>query len=277
MKKPGILIVTVIYNQRIEDTNVFNTLLFDKEHVFVYDNSPSPMQKNNLPEGWEYVADASNPGLSKAYNKAAEYAAEHGFGWILLTDQDTMFPEGALDMYRDYIEKEKTQQLFLPKVWTTDRKCLSPVPSIRYFARITKDAPPVGTLDLNRHAVINSGMLVNTGSFLSCGGYNEDVFLDMSDTQFIERFAERYSTAYLTDICCIQDFSDISDSKDKKLVRFRLLCQSVAGYRPLRKHGRFWLSTLVAKRALSLCLSTRSIRPVLLLMRYYRPIRLSVR
>ena len=37
-----ILIVTVIYNQKITGTNVYKTLLSEEESVYIHDNSPNP-------------------------------------------------------------------------------------------------------------------------------------------------------------------------------------------------------------------------------------------
>lgn len=263
----SILIVTVIFNQKLKDTNVWKTLLSKRQccHAFIYDNSPSGLNSciGNLPPGFEYIHDPSNPGLSHAYNKAAEYASAHGIEWILISDQDTIFPDSALDIYRLFFERHEKPRMFIPKVKTATGMYLSPVKSHGYIASLAKNAPE-GDIKLKDYAVINSGILVTTNSFLSCGGYNEDVFLDFSDYQFIERFADKYHSAYVINLELLQNFSNISDSPEKKLARFRLFRRSLSGFQSSRRLGRLQLRFIILKRALSLCISTRSLRPLAL-------------
>ncbi len=264
----GILIVTVIYNQKITDTNVYKTLLSEKEAVYIYDNSPGPQPVDNLSENWIYISDPSNPGLSAAYNKAAEYAASNGYDWILISDQDTIYPEEALELYRMYIVKHNAPRMFIPKVKISDNIYLSPVKQRLYLARTTPTMPPDGEIELRKYAVINSGILVATDSFISCGGYNEKVFLDFSDFQFIERFENLYKRAYVTDIICQQDFSDKSDKKEKKLSRFEMFCLSLKGYECVRKN-KFFIHMAVLRRAIALSVKIRSLKPIKILIRRY--------
>lgn len=265
MKNPSaasILIVTVIYNQKISDTNVYKTLLSEKESVYIYDNSPSPQPIDNLPKNWVYTWDSSNPGLSTAYNKAAEYASANGYEWLLISDQDTIYPLKTLERYRWHIGAFRTTRMFLPKVKISDSTYLSPVKSKFYFARTTDKIPVSGEIELKKYAVINSGILVTIDSFLSCGGYNDKVFLDFSDFQFIERFENLYHLARVVDIECIQDFSNIVDSPQKKLSRFILFCKSLSGYESNKRHGKSMIAAIAFKRAISLCVSTKSIKPI---------------
>lgn len=264
-----ILIVTVIYNQRISDTNVYKTLLSEKEDVYIYDNSPSPQPIDNLPKNWVYVWDKSNPGLSIAYNTAAYYAATHGYDWLLISDQDTIYPQKTLERYRWHIGEFQTTRMFIPKVKISDSTYLSPVKSKFYFARTSDKTPVSGEIELKRYAVINSGILVTTDSFLSCGGYNNKVFLDFSDFQFIERFEKLYKIAYVTDIICQQDFSDINDSHSKKLMRFEMFCKSLKEYKCIQKRNKIFIHLAALRRVIALSLKIRSLKPIkIFLLRY---------
>lgn len=266
----NILIVTVIYNQRIEDTNIFKSLLSEDDYVFIYDNSPKPQDIKRLPSNWIYISDTSNSGLSKAYNKAADYAQTQGIEWILIADQDTLFPHNAIDIYRMNIKLHGDIHMFLPKVRTVRNLYISPVKTVGYMPRPSRFTPD-SKISLKKHAVINSGTLVSTEAFKSCGGYNENVFLDFSDFQFMERFAFRYQFAYVLNMECIQDLSTFSDSTEKKISRFRLFCKSLSGYQSLRKFGRLQITAVVAKRALKLCIATRSLKPVAIMAKNYKP------
>lgn len=264
-----ILIVTVIYNQRISDTNVYKTLLSEKEDVYIYDNSPSPQPIDNLPKNWVYIWDKSNPGLSVAYNSAAHYAATHSYDWLLISDQDTIYPQKTLERYRWHIGAFRTTRMFLPKVKISDSTYLSPVKSKFYFARTSDKIPVSGEIELKKYAVINSGILVTTDSFLSCGGYNNKVFLDFSDFQFIERFEKLYKIAYVSDIICQQDFSDINDSHSKKLMRFEMFCKSLKEYKCIQKRNKIFIHLAALRRVIALTLKIRSLKPIkIFLLRY---------
>lgn len=264
-----ILIVTVIYNQKISDTNVYKTLLSEKEDVYIYDNSPSPQPIDNFPKNWVYIWDKSNPGLSVAYNKAAEYAASNGYDWLLISDQDTIYPQKTLERYRWHIGAFRTTKMFLPKVKISDSTYLSPVTNKFYFAKTSDKIPVSGEIELKKYAVINSGILVTTDSFLSCGGYNNKVFLDFSDFQFIERFENIYHSAMIIDIECLQDFSNIVDSTQKKLSRFILFCKSLSAYESNKRYGKFMIAIVTLKRALNLCRMTKNIKPLIIFFKTY--------
>lgn len=258
-----ILAVVVLYKQRLEETNAWKSLLRHCSHVYVYDNSPASFhsspdplstldpQLSTLSRLSRYVEDPTNPGLSRAYNEAAIYAAAKGIRWLLITDQDTLFPENALEIYRRNFEQHTNLSMFLPKVRIADSNYLSPVRMRCYQARPAKTTPE-GVIPLKKYAVINSGILVSTDTFLACGGYNEKVFLDFSDYQFIERYAEKYPEAYVIDMEIRQDFSNLSDSREQKLARYRLFRRSLRSYETRRPFGRLQLRLIALKRYLRL-------------------------
>ncbi|WP_054692516.1 hypothetical protein [Geotalea toluenoxydans] len=86
-----ILAVEVIYRRKLADTETFSSLSHSLEklggclELLVYDNSPEPMEPahHDYP-AWriQYVHDAGNPGVSKAYNEATALpgsSAKSGF------------------------------------------------------------------------------------------------------------------------------------------------------------------------------------------------------
>lgn len=264
----NILIVTVLFNQQIKHTNVFRTLLGGYEDVYIYDNSAVAQISGQIPSKWVYVSDPSNPGLSTAYNKAAEYAHGHGYDWLLICDQDTIFPKNSIKTCLSHIQKHPGYNLFVPRIMADNSKYMSPI-RIRNYVTKLSDSVPSGRIDLDKYAVINSGMLVNTGAFLKCGGYNENVFLDFSDFQFIEKFSRLYPDAFVMDMTCKQNFSNLTDSTESKLNRFRLFCKSLYGYESLHRFGKHKITLIVIKRTLSLCLQSRSFKPLSIFFKTY--------
>lgn len=222
---PSILAVIVLYNENLFSTKTYRSLLLGTTiHIFVYDNSMiAQHEADTLPENITYVHDSNNSGLSKAYNTAAKFASLNFFDWILLLDQDTTFPHNALKKYWMGLETYKGIYLFAPIIKICNQKPFSPTRQILKRAQAIDNVTP-GYKSLNHNAPVNSGIIVNTASFLEAGGYNEKVVLDFSDYQFIERFRKKHQYFYVLDIICSQEFSNVTKNKDKLIRRFAIFC-----------------------------------------------------
>lgn len=220
VKKNNILFVLVIYKCSLENSQSFRTLIQGSEemNLFVYDNTPI-VQHTDIHVA-EYVHDPANGGLGKAYNVACKYAMSHGYDWLLLLDQDTFFPKGALISYRRALKERKGIDMIVPRLKITDGRYVSPT---HYFMKTSKlqNAVPVGLVRFEDVSPVNSGMLVSVDSFNRAGGYEEDVWLDFSDICFIEKYKRKYSKFYiLPDIVCMQSFSGIDDDMKNVYKRF---------------------------------------------------------
>jgi GT2 family glycosyltransferase len=193
-----ILVVIVLYNQSIEESNSYNSLIrnYDEfyDKLFIYDNSMIAQNSIHDFDGIKqcYFHDPSNPGLSKVYNKAARYAVDHNYEWLLLLDQDTTFPPNILVEYRKAIKENHSVKLFTIKTkLSNSNKYMSPT-IIKNKKTNYADSVPNGLTNLSRYSMINSGLMINTMAFLEVGGYNEELWLDFSDHEFIERFKKQY-------------------------------------------------------------------------------------
>lgn len=225
-----ILAVIVLYGQSLYDTNTYKSLLRDNieiEALFIYDNSPFPQ---NSVEDFDmkrllYFHDASNPGLSKAYNLSAKYAKENNIDWILLLDQDTTFPKNAMRYYLDAMNKYSSSiSLFAPKHQLQSGLFLSPVRQIHRFSTLAKHTPPEGLASFDFYVPINSGLMISVREFFNVGGYNEKVKLDFSDFQFIERFKKKNKTFCILNFVCKQNYSDEETDFYKVVKRFEIFC-----------------------------------------------------
>ena len=85
---------------------------------------------------------------------------------------------------------------------------------------------PPGRYDLTGYAPINSGTLVKLDAFYDCGKYNEAVFLDHSDYDFMERAGEKVKDFVLIDGHAVQDFSSDEADPGKQFFRFILFLKS---------------------------------------------------
>ncbi|WP_302585460.1 glycosyltransferase [uncultured Alistipes sp.] len=257
-----ILLVSVLYNERLADTKTYTTLLQGGgTDVLIVENSPQPLNsKADLPASWHYVSFPDNPGLGAAYNYTADFARQHGYDWILLTDQDTAFPPGILEQYRSAVERHPSVKLFCPQVSIGPDRFMSPVPMNRYRCNIQRTAP-TGEISLSAYSVINSGMLIHVETFIQAGGYRPEVHLDFADFQFIERFRKVSPKAFVIDAVCQQEFSNEVQTREQKLSRYRLFCQSLRNFVCDDCKNQKYLHRIVFRRACSLAVSEKTFRP----------------
>ncbi len=271
-----ILCIIVIYNQPLFDTVSYKTCGIDKADgkvgLFVYDNSPVPQHDTRdldiIGCGIHYVSDISNPGVSAAYNRGVEYAVENGYDWVLLMDQDTDFCGDYVSRCQAEIAARPDCPLFAPVVVDNGNNILSPV-KLRWRFPLRGRQMPAGENVLDDVAIINSGICVKVEAFQKVGGYNEKVFLDYSDHQFIERLSKKYEDFYLIDYVIRQDFSNFETDKNKLASRFTLFCRSLSGYEKQSLSDYLSINLIVIKRSLSLCMRTRSLRFLKILFREY--------
>lgn len=265
----NILICCVIFNQSILETNTYKTLLKGRQNVFIYDNSPSPqVDVNSLPKSWKYISDSLNPGLSFAYNTAAQYARDNGFDWLMIADQDTQFAPDIIKKYEDALLSHKDIRLFCPVVQLNNGKNLSPV-RLFHYVPYHLNTTLLGIIDSKNIGIINSGILINVNAFFKVGGYNESVFLDYSDFQFVERFSTYFSKVMIVDCVCHQSFSNIDDNLNQKVARYKLFCKSLKGYKPKNYLNKFWITFTVLKRAISICYACKDLNPILIFIKNY--------
>lgn len=226
----NITFIIVLYKVNLSDCITFNSLnRFKIEgnkiiNLIIYDNSPDSQTYFNTDKVNvnAYYHDKDNPGVSKAYNYGANIAKKKGFKWIVLLDQDTVFPPDFIDSLLYTINCNPEIKLFSPVLKLKDGKPFSPS---RY---IFKRGQPVklrqGVLSLEKYAPVNSGMIINIDAFIKVGGYVEQVKLDFADFQFIERFRKVYKSFYLFNSTAIQDFSNNETDINKLETRFAIYC-----------------------------------------------------
>ena len=267
-RKGDVLYVAVLYRQELSESNAYRTLLHDRAHVYIHDNSPEAVSPAHLPEGWVYVSDPSNPGLSAAYNAAARYGVEHGFKWLMITDQDTTYAEGAGDRYEAFPDRYPEERIFIPRVTIPDGRYISPVRKRWYFAHPEKE-PLTGRIRLAHSAVINSGLLIDLDAFQRCGGYSEKVFLDFSDFQFIDKFSQKYPYGKVIDEVLHQCFSALTDSRATMLKRYGTFCRSLKGYEANKLSARMGIHLAVVKRGVMLCVRSKAMEPLRILKENY--------
>lgn len=269
----NILCVIVIYNKTLGESIAFESLSGQGIDILVVDNSSViqecdiDFEENNIVGHLHFP---NNPGVSHAYNSAAEFARNHGYEWLFISDQDTRFSADIVEAYKSHLKVNPEVKLLCPIIKLTDDKILSPVKSWHYFANLA-DKAPTGIINPKNYAIINSGMMINVEAFFKVGGYNDNVSLDFSDFQFLERFCHYFDQAFIVNCDCRQSFSNIDDDNKQKLKRFKQFCRSLKNFEPVNAFDKIWIACVVIKRCFALCVSLRTLSPIqVVFMNYFR-------
>jgi rhamnosyltransferase len=194
--EPPVLAVIVLYKIKLEESPTFNTLTESliKNGVYldllVYDNSPvngynvNEIQYHN----WNliYYGDTENSGVSKAYNAAAKQALKTNKKWLLLLDQDTIFPIQTISQYLLALSNYPNQKLFAPIMKVNDNNIISPC-KFKYMRGFYIRNIKNGINSLRQYSIINSGLFISVDLFMANNGYNENIKLDFSDHDFMHR------------------------------------------------------------------------------------------
>jgi len=265
----NLLLVIVIYKEKLMDSNSYKSLISNYPYMplFIYDNSPvAQHSQSEFKQNVKYISDISNVGLSYAYNCAAEYAKEKGYEWILLLDQDTLFCGNIIEMFKMAIQGNPGVNIFAPIIFSGNL-LISPA-KINIFRKLRK--PITGLLPLLEYNVINSGMLVNVEAMQSVGGYNEDVWLDHSDYEFLNRMRKGgYLNLFIIDGICYQSFSDHIQTPQQKLDRYAIFCMCLQKCEKNTLIDNLFFLYQALKRMVSLLFKTKSLKPIVIFTRNY--------
>jgi rhamnosyltransferase len=263
-----ILAVLVLYKKRVGESETLLSLAKslngnpEKIDIVIYDNSPTPQWRGDGTQcdafHIRYINDPSNPGVSKAYNAGFELARQLHKKWLLLLDQDTVFPEGALATYGAHIEKYDSPALLAPML-VCDGRIYSPcrqVVNVNFPLRVIRP----GWVKTKGLSVLNSGMCIRLDAFEKIGGFDERIRLDFADHDFMRRYRRYFTNFMLIDMVCRHGFSDKETSDiNISLTRFGHYCEG-AKNSIKNPADPFSLLPVVLVRAARLSLRFRSVR-----------------
>jgi GT2 family glycosyltransferase len=229
-----ILIVLVIYEHVISKSNAFITLAHQVNSLnvescfYIYDNS----QKSQLfctDIDHIYIHDQSNAGVSLAYNNAFDFALKNGFEWVMLSDQDTKYPNEYLQSVIKYIISVKS--LIFAPILKENNIFLSPVIFRNFRGTPISILPETGFVDFNsRFWPLNSAMLVNREIFREIN-FDNKAKLDFSDFIFIDRVSKKINSYYLMDITISHSLSsNMKQSISKSILRYKFYITGLKQY-----------------------------------------------
>lgn len=272
-----ILAVIVLYQKRVGESKTLLSLAKslngrpEKIDIVIYDNSPKPQWRDDgkQHDGFyiSYINDPSNPGVSKAYNAGFELARQLNKKWLLLLDQDTVFPEGALALYAANIEKYAEPALLAPML-VCDGRIYSPcrqIVNVNFPLHVIRP----GWVPTKGLSVLNSGICIRLDAFEKIGGFDEKIGLDFADHDFMRRYRKYFANFLLVDMVCQHSFSDKETSDiNASLARFSHYCEGAKN--SIKNFADpFSLVPLALARAARLSLRFRSVRFLRLLVQTF--------
>jgi GT2 family glycosyltransferase len=261
-----LLFIVVLYRKKITESDSIQSILSVLEgesiHFFIYDNSPG---YNSFREtdingqcSIKYIPDTRNSGVSMAYNAGAMYALEFHKKRIMLCDQDTFFT-------KEYFERAyEAALIFDPPLAApflfSDSRLVSPCGFFFNYGYRLKSMPDPGWNELRHRSLLNSGMVIMLEAFMECGGYNEKVFLDFADSEFIKRYRKKYSRYYQINAAANHHLES-SVTSPFNPDRFRKYCRSIFA----AAHGTgdlITISFIVVSRTLRQMLRHKTLEPL---------------
>jgi rhamnosyltransferase len=148
------------------------------DRLIVVDNGSAAAALGALAgrEGVELVRNAENLGVGTALNQGARRAAELGYAWLLMLDQDTeVDPDllaGLAEAYGACPFKERV------KILAANYR----IPSLG------RTGHPEGAAPFSRAVAANtSGSLLSLAAFAEAGPLRDDFFIDLVDTEYCLR------------------------------------------------------------------------------------------
>jgi len=260
------LAVLVLYQTPLRDSATFNSLQSSLKNCnssidwFVYDNSPSPGQAYDEIHDSKIIArwDASNPGVSKAYNEGFKVAKSLGKKWMLLFDQDTHFTQDAFEKYHHALLRNPLENCFVPLL--VDKKGI--ISPFKFHLGNGKRINTVkeGVHSFNRLQFINSGLMISLHAFGQADGYDEDFPLDFSDYAFIERVRSNFLSFVLIPLTIQHDHSSLmSMSKKEELKRYSVFVTAAKMFRTKYHQGNILIVLRSLLRGIKLSLRHKTL------------------
>lgn len=194
--------IVVTYNVLPQESQTLQSLKgssFNK--IVICDNSdrPVPFPQEFSTGCFVYISMQGNKGLSNAYARGLEEC--ESIDYVALFDDDTVVPPYYADQMR-HVASKYLADVFLPVVYCNSM-IVSPCACKGY------SFSPVSSLEkiAGDYSAINSGMCVRV-SFYDQNPYNERLFLDYVDHDFMRRAQRNRASIYVVkDIVLDQNLS----------------------------------------------------------------------
>ena len=215
-----ILAVIVLYKRILGDSPTVECMasefrrnpgLENQIGVLIWDNGPATLDHPQIPFPALYRTEGRNIGVSGAYDRGLDLATSSGADWLLLLDQDTSIPRGALQhMLENSREmKARSEIAAVVPVLMSGNQISSPYIQGWFRQKLIhpqfRGTPP-GLLMAH-----NSGTMVRIAALREIGGFNLDFWLDYSDIVLFDRLQRSGKRIFVAGDLQLQHSISISD------------------------------------------------------------------
>lgn len=179
--KMKITSIIVTYNLNFSKLKkCVSSLLQQVEKIIIVKNSPEKLDFAGLPqEKIIQIQLDKNYGIAYAQNRGIEKSISLGAEWILLSDQDTEFPDNYVENFTLKIKKYGIEKIYAPAFYNEIKNQKDSV-SVSFC----ESTLPVGDEPLTVRHAIASGMIFHKNVFEKTGGMSEKLFIDYVDFEF---------------------------------------------------------------------------------------------
>jgi GT2 family glycosyltransferase len=223
--------VLVLYKVALQDSETFQTLsaavnahpgLASRMSLLVYDNSPIPQNVDlllGLFATARYEHDASNGGLSVAYNQALQSAEASNCNWLWLFDQDTTIVSSLIPALFAAIDSEPLAGVcgIVPRL-VQNNVLLSPL-SFHRFRYQVMDVQVSGYQSQCLTA-LNSCACLRVSAMKAIGGFPAEYWLDFLDHAVFHRLHVKGGRLLVLDVTIPHRLSTNNLGKESSLPRY---------------------------------------------------------
>ena len=183
-------------------------------YIYIVDNSPNTSNYEffkDIPNS-SYYHNKNKGGIAGAHNLGCKKAAEAGFDWVMLMDQDSRFePENFrkyLSLFSEYAEKDGKAKSFTLRMRNANRNILSLQELARYkilsplkrkimhdknktYHKAGSEFYDGSPITFPHIFVLASANIINLPVWRELGGFDESLFIDQVDNDFCIRLVAR--------------------------------------------------------------------------------------
>lgn len=176
--------IIVTYNPNISQLKAcVASLLPQVEKIIIVKNSDERLDDVDFQnEKIVRVQLDKNYGIAYAQNVGIRRAIELGAEWMLLSDQDTVFPEQYVNRFLEKIENHGAETIYVPVFFNETKKQIEPV-----SVSMSESVCPDGVSPVPLIHAISSGTVFHKGVFEKIGGMDEKLFIDYVDFEWCWR------------------------------------------------------------------------------------------
>lgn len=179
-----IIAIIICYKTTEQDIKKTLSSIYNQVESVIIVNNDSTKYDYSMYKNVINIILGDNYGIAYAQNIGIKKAIEMDSDYILLSDQDTIYPENYIESFYPYIEQNKAS-MYCPVFFDTISKSYAPV--------VLKKLIPIYNICEPTYVeqAIASGSIINLNCLNNVGLMNEALFIDYVDHEFCWRLISK--------------------------------------------------------------------------------------